>query len=493
MKRSWKELGLILLICYFAAVEIQVTDMTPVTYISKSSREKMNPMISPQSYQYIWDEYYQALGDLPGDDILAYGTSFGPFHNYTEIVAKIHAMNQTFPDIIDIFSIGRTYGNHDIWCVKLTDESQTTSIKSQILVVAQHHAREQITVENSLHFMDHILAETQAENTEIMSLLQSKEIFVIPSLNIDGASILHRFPWQRKTLRPIDEDGDGIEDEFNQSAVIIEAQDMNGDGFVEAVKSNDANFGFLSFEGIDSDGDGRIGEDNPGGVDPNRNYDYDFDNRYFSSRNASSQIFHGMEPFSENCTRILRDFVLSHEFVASVSLHSGIHQIYYPDITEENYKGSDGIEFEQEHQEVQNIITELAEITQFGYEPMYLPAGMFTPWIYFTQEEIKIAICLETFGNATKYNITQQTDTSYHVTGIWDSFNPPADQVIANSEVITAGLLYVVTLEYQTENVETPDDHQISGYSLLWILGTISVVGISSIFLKKNITHSIKS
>ncbi len=36
---------------------------------------------SNDEYNFIWDELSGASGDIPGDDILFYGPSFGPFHN----------------------------------------------------------------------------------------------------------------------------------------------------------------------------------------------------------------------------------------------------------------------------------------------------------------------------------------------------------------------------------------------------------------------------
>ncbi|MFX0090881.1 MAG: M14 family zinc carboxypeptidase [Candidatus Hodarchaeota archaeon] len=71
-------------------------------------------------------------------------------------------------------------------------------------------------------------------------------------------------------------------------------------------------------------GDGITGEDAPGGVDPNRNYAYEFGNPMGASSNPNSLIY------SENCTARLRDFVLQRNFISAVSLHSGIEAILGP-------------------------------------------------------------------------------------------------------------------------------------------------------------------
>ncbi|MHA1795189.1 MAG: M14 family zinc carboxypeptidase, partial [Promethearchaeota archaeon] len=52
----------------------------------------------------------------------------------------------TFPEWVELEIIGQSYFNRSIWCVHVTDESITEN-KENILIVGQHHAREQITVE----------------------------------------------------------------------------------------------------------------------------------------------------------------------------------------------------------------------------------------------------------------------------------------------------------------------------------------------------------
>lgn len=286
----------------------------------------------------MWDEFQNVSGDLPGDDIIQYGANFGPFHNYSEFVHKIHILNETFPHLIDLSIIGQSYYSRNIWCVVITDET-TLSEKDEMLIVSQHHAREQITVEQSLYIIDKIIYFAQNTSDPIWHTLQSRILYIIPSLNVDGASIIHRYPYQRKTLHPYDEDGDGIQDEFNNEimTIQIEANDTNGDGFIEMIMGEEKDgLGIkVAMEGTDLDQDGVIGEDAPGGADPNRNYPYDFGNPSFSSPNPNSQSYHGPKPLSENCTRVLADFTQAHHFSIALSLHSGVYTVYQPSYSQD--------------------------------------------------------------------------------------------------------------------------------------------------------------
>ena len=135
-----------------------VTFYNPFYHNNQANLRELNdPIIAPSSeYHFIWEEFEGALGDLPGDDILSYGASFGPFHNYGEIFNKLSQSNESFPEIIDLFSIGKTFFGRDIYCVRITNESRQEK-KTQMLVISQHHAREQITVENAFYFMDKLI------------------------------------------------------------------------------------------------------------------------------------------------------------------------------------------------------------------------------------------------------------------------------------------------------------------------------------------------
>ncbi len=391
-------------------------------------------------YTFIWEDYVDAPGPQQGDDVIAWGSSFGPYHNYSEQTTKLQSLETAFPDIIDLFSIGRTYFGRDIYCVRITNESVTLT-KSEILIVAQHHAREQITVENALYFIDKIVNDSLDPSSSISVLLQKKAIYVIPSLNIDGAELMSQFPWQRKTARPIDEDSDGTDDEF-------EAADVNGDGYIEALYQEVSadNWEIIGYEGIDLDEDGKIGEDKPGGVDPNRNYPYQFGNQSGASADPNSQVYHGPEPFSENCTARLRDFVLQRNFVTAVSLHSGIEAILAPWAWSNKLPtGKDGALYNTTGYQLQAL-------TGLSFDYLYPATGDWGDWMYGRSgSNTKLAFTFETYGNESALNGEyNETTFLYHERGIWDYFNPPADRVISNCHTVYKGLLYLVEYEYPT-------------------------------------------
>jgi hypothetical protein len=43
------------------------------------------------------------------------------YHSYTELTADIHAVALAHPDIVTVFSIGKSYQGRQIWAAKVSD------------------------------------------------------------------------------------------------------------------------------------------------------------------------------------------------------------------------------------------------------------------------------------------------------------------------------------------------------------------------------------
>ncbi len=381
-------------------------------------------------YTFLWEEFEDAPGDQQGDDSVVFGPSLGPFHNYTELVIKLKNLNTTYPEIIHVFTIGKTYFGREIYGVRMTNESIIVP-KTEVLVVAQHHAQEQINVENALYFIDRLVYEYFTASSRIQYLLNTKSIYVIPSLNIDGAALLSQNPWQRKTARPIDEDGDGISDEY-------EVQDVNRDGYVDGLYDESGNF--VGYEGLDLDDDGLTGNDIPGGVDPNRNYAYNFGKQLGASDNPSAWNYHGPSAFSENCTARFRDFVMVKNFITAVSLHSGME---YPMLLGPRHEGVlPGGDDRDLYISTGIKLKDLTGFTLMMNDGASATSGTWDDWMY--TNDTLLVFTFETYGDPLSYGSTYNGTTGfYHYRGIWDFCNPPANAVIENSAQTYSGLLFM--------------------------------------------------
>ena len=78
------------------------------------------------------------------------------FHDPVELDEEIEMIHSSVPELVDLEVIGESYEGRNISCLRITNEQNTVQ-KAKTLIVAQHHGREQITVEMALRFMLRLL------------------------------------------------------------------------------------------------------------------------------------------------------------------------------------------------------------------------------------------------------------------------------------------------------------------------------------------------
>jgi hypothetical protein len=402
---------------------------------------------NPTPNDWIWNEYLGAPGALDGDDVVRWGPSLGPYHNYSEMTLHLEDLANEFPEYVNLTVIGHSYQGLSIWCARVTAPGDSTT-RAGLLVVAHHHAREPITIENALYLLDYLLA--YRTETEVANILQSFVVYVIPCLNPDALAMIHLNPWQRKNLRPIDEDHyGGVSDEW-------EIRDLDGDFFVEYLGDDD-------YEGIDLDGDGRTGEDFPGGIDLNRNYPVAFEQ---DSTDPRSETYHGTAPFSEPETQAMRDFVFAqgNTLAFGLTLHSGIAVF----LTPWSYT-SDASPDEPFFARLGAEVTEASGYEWWSATQLYPSYGTWDDWLY--AEYGVPAATLETYGNESAY-------------GIWDYFNPPADRVISVCEQVWQTFVAITRVLLSTPPqpfVAVPAIVPSAVPTTVWVTAADSLSGIKQV------------
>ncbi len=219
--------------------------------------------------------------------------SMSGYYTYSEMVTQLDRMRNDYPGLISAkTSIGTTLQGRSIWMVKISDNPDTDENEPEVLIDAMHHAREPQCMMSLLYFMWHLL-ENYGIDPEITFLVDNREIYCVPIVNADGY-------------------------------VYNEQQNPNGGGMW---RKNRRNNGGGSF-----------------GVDPNRNYSYQwgYDNNG-SSSSPSSDIYRGPSAFSEQETQAIRDLVLSRNLSAHASNHTYGGYVLYPWGYESNFTNDEAL------------------------------------------------------------------------------------------------------------------------------------------------------
>ncbi|MFQ6089160.1 MAG: M14 family metallopeptidase [Candidatus Methanofastidiosia archaeon] len=200
------------------------------------------------------------------------------YHTYDEMVSELNNLNKAYSDITRLEIIGESYEGRKVYAMVVTDNPSMDENEPQVLYFAAHHAREAITVEVVMYFLNHILSNYESD-PEVRRLVDERELWFVPMVNPDGHVKVEKgfFGW-RKNTNP------------------------------------------------------------PDGVDLNRNYDYHWLNDKTSSDNPYSEIYRGEAPFSEAETQNMKRLLEENSFILALDYHSYGGYIAYPYSQEERYR-----------------------------------------------------------------------------------------------------------------------------------------------------------
>ena len=205
------------------------------------------------------------------------------YHTNQEMVDEIHATEAAYPDLVDVRSIGTSYEGRDIWVAKVSDNVAVDEDEPEVLVDALHHARERLTLEQALYLL-RVLTDEYATSATVRSLVDSREVWIIFSVNPDG-----------------------------------HVYDLSGNPYNLWRKNRQPTPGSSSI-----------------GTDLNRNYGYRWGCCGGSSRNPAAWNYRGPKAFSAPESRVVRDFVNSRvvggrqQIRTHITLHTNGELILWP-------------------------------------------------------------------------------------------------------------------------------------------------------------------
>ncbi|MFI0447890.1 M14 family metallopeptidase [Actinomadura sp. 6N118] len=107
------------------------------------------------------------------------------YHTYAETLAEIDQVVANYPQIARKFVAGKSYQGRDIVGVKISDNVAADEAEPEVLYIANIHARERITNEQALYLIG-ILTKEYNATSRITSIVNSREIWIIPISNPDG-------------------------------------------------------------------------------------------------------------------------------------------------------------------------------------------------------------------------------------------------------------------------------------------------------------------
>ncbi|MBA3949902.1 MAG: peptidase, partial [Acidobacteria bacterium] len=155
---------------------------------------------------------------------------FQHYHTYEEASALLKKWAAAHPDIVELYSVGQSLEGREMWQLTITNKKTGTHTdKPAFFIEGGRHAGEISGIEATLYFINHVLS-NYGKDAAITTLVDTKTLYAKPHNNPDGASLYHYTAQTlRSTVRPDDNDGDGLFDEDP-------GEDLDGDGFIRQMR-----------------------------------------------------------------------------------------------------------------------------------------------------------------------------------------------------------------------------------------------------------------
>ncbi|MBL8764301.1 MAG: peptidase M14 [Phycisphaerae bacterium] len=260
---------------------------------------------------------------------------FDRYYDYKELESWYQRIAAAYPDLVEMREIGKSGQGRSLWVAIVTAPKNRGSADIPAMWIDGNVHGNEIQAGEAVLYSLHYLTRAYGKNERLTRLMDECAFYLLPSQNPDGRQnwfdSVNTSSSSRSNLRPVDDDDDGTADEDGP-------EDLDGDGSITQMWKQDPNGDFvrsptdprvftrlkpgekgppentwrwLGFEGIDSDGDGQINEDGPGGDDMNRNWPGDW-------QPNAVQYGAGEFPFSNPEPRAIGRFILEHPNIAGV-------------------------------------------------------------------------------------------------------------------------------------------------------------------------------
>lgn len=210
------------------------------------------------------------------------------YHSYREMTRHLRSLARARPDIVRVFSIGRTHEGRRILIAEVSDDPGVDEGEPEVLFDGLHHAREHLSAEMAIDLLD-MLVSRYGQDTKlgrrVTRVVDSRRIWIIPMVDPDGLE------W-----------------------------DLSGGASYRNWRKNRQ----------PTPGSSSIG------TDLNRNWGYRWGCCGASSGNPASDFFRGRARWSAPEVRAVRDFVLSRvvdgrqRIRAHVSFHTAGEMVLWP-------------------------------------------------------------------------------------------------------------------------------------------------------------------
>tara|TARA_R110000868_G_scaffold163614_11_gene395888 strand:+ start:572 stop:1915 length:1344 start_codon:yes stop_codon:yes gene_type:complete len=118
--------------------------------------------------------------------------AFTSYPTPDQIAARLQELQVKHPSIFKLFSIGQSGNGQELYAVKLSDNVETDELEPEFKYIANMHGDEIVGREMMVLLLEDLTERYAKGESDIKSLIDNTEIYIIPSMNPDGAQSRRR-------------------------------------------------------------------------------------------------------------------------------------------------------------------------------------------------------------------------------------------------------------------------------------------------------------
>jgi len=118
--------------------------------------------------------------------------AFAQYPTYPQIETLLLTAEQNHPTLAKRYNIGTTVQGRTMWFLRISDNVQVDEDEPEVAYIANMHGDETVGTIMSLNLIDYLLT-NYGSDSRVTNIVDSVELWVCPSMNPDGYTLIQRY------------------------------------------------------------------------------------------------------------------------------------------------------------------------------------------------------------------------------------------------------------------------------------------------------------
>ena len=118
--------------------------------------------------------------------------NLGGYPTPEEIEKQLKDLVKDHDSFVKMFSIGQSHEGRELWALKFSDNVELDEVEPEVKFIANMHGNEIVGRELMVRLVDGLITRYKNGDQTITELINNSEVYIIPSMNPDGAAAKRR-------------------------------------------------------------------------------------------------------------------------------------------------------------------------------------------------------------------------------------------------------------------------------------------------------------